>query len=134
MSLESPNFIASGNIKPSRFVKITGDMTVAVCGSADVCFGVSQEGANSAPISDLGVTEYAASDGQNLRVFGPGEVCNIVAGAAVAAGAELRPDADGRGVAMAGAGNETVGAIALEAAGGAGQKIRCFVYRDRRTT
>jgi hypothetical protein len=122
------SFKASANISPSRFVKLSGDKTVAPAGDNGEIIGVSQEGSNKAPLQDMVSTVYAAETGQSLAVYSTGEMCLVEAGAAITAGNLLKSDANGKAVPILGTGTaiQNYGAIALE--GGAnGDKILCLV-------
>jgi len=123
MPLETPSFTASGNIYPSRFVDLSGRHTVAQAAVGSTPFGISQEGTETAPIS--GASSYAASSGGSLRVYGPMESCQLEAGEALSVGAKLKPDANGKGVAIKG--GEAYFAIALKAAAASGEKISVFI-------
>lgn len=108
-----PAFMANGNIYPCRFVKLdtTADHKVLQSGAGDLSIGISQEGTNQAPIPEAS-TQYAAAAGQALKVYGVGERCKLEIGSGgCTAGDLLKPDADGKGVAVT-AGN-TYGAVAL---------------------
>jgi hypothetical protein len=127
--MPSPNFVAGGNILPSRFVKQSGAYTVVQAGAAtDDIVGISQDGTRHPPgtASDDG---NAANTNDQIRVFGVGEICKLTAGAAVTTGNYLKSDASARGipVTQAEVTNVGVGAIALEDAAGAGEVIRVQV-------
>jgi hypothetical protein len=88
-----------------RFVKITAAHQVGLCtAAADKCVGVMQ---NKPQVSGQAAT------------VGIRGISNVMAGAAVAAGASVESDATGRAVTSAGAG---IG-IALAAAGAANELI-----------
>ncbi|QDV26346.1 hypothetical protein [Aureliella helgolandensis] len=87
---------ASGDIAPSRFVKKSGAYLVAQCTAADVPFGISQQGSLATPIP--GASPLAATDGFPIAVYGEEENCLLDAGATVADGAFVKPDANGKGV------------------------------------
>lgn len=89
-----------------RFVKITAAKAINLAGAGDAVAGVLQ----NKPIS-----------GQAATVWGVGSVSKVVAGAAVAAGAFVTPDASGDAV-TAGTGNYIAGE-AIDAAAGAGSII-----------
>jgi hypothetical protein len=118
-----PGYTASGNIEPSRFVRISGAYTVAQCVANEQAIGISHEGSNSAPVA--GAPTRAAAAGDPIRVYGDTETCLIEAGAAFAAGANLKPDAQGR--AIAAVANDRYSAVAQRAAAAAGDKIPCLV-------
>ncbi|MDD4891341.1 MAG: hypothetical protein PHU85_15575 [Phycisphaerae bacterium] len=135
---------ANGTIYPCRFVsmypassnsdcfKVIEDIVVA-----QPIIGVSQEGTLGFPMSasnDMGVTAptAAALDEQDLKVFGPGEVCLIELGGTVNAGDLLMANAttDGKAITFVdGGGTSTpqfIGGIALQY-GVSGEKIRMLV-------
>ena len=80
-----PNFVAGGTIRTSRFVYIsTTEDNTALEGTANAeVVAVSYEGSNYAPLSDLVTTDNAATDGQEFRAYGPGDICLVTAGDAV---------------------------------------------------
>ena len=123
------SFRASANISPSRFVKISGEHTVAAAGDNEEIIGVAQEGSNKAPLADYVSTVYAAEKDQQLSVYSVGEICLVEAGGTISAGQLLKSDSQGRAVAIATSGTtiQNYGAIALQAATAAGQKIRVLV-------
>ncbi|HPP54277.1 MAG TPA: DUF2190 family protein [Thermoguttaceae bacterium] len=127
--MASFSFVASGNIQPSRFVVLSGVRQVAQAGDNGEILGVSQEGSNRAPLQDLVGTVYAAQAGESLLVYSAGEMCLVEAGAAITAGQLLKSDAQGRAVPVAatGATIQNYGAIALEAAAAAGEKVLVLV-------
>ncbi len=120
---------ASGNISPSRFVTLSGEQTVAQAGDNQDILGVAQEGSNRAPLQDYVSTVYAAQAGEQLQVYSVGELCLVEAGAAISAGALLKADSQGRAVPVATSGTtiQNYGAVALQPATAAGQKILCLV-------
>jgi hypothetical protein len=129
MPLYNPAFIAGGDIKPARFVRITGEFTISQCSaSTQSIIGVSQEGTFSPPnlATLLGGTEsgLAASSGQTLKVFGLGDVCMIFAGTGgVTAGTKVKSDADGKAINIGTvAGIYNVGGTALNTVA-AGEKV-----------
>lgn len=123
------SFKASGNISPSRFVTLSGENTVAQAGDNSEIIGVAQEGSNKAPLQDYVSTVYAAETGQQLEVYSTGELCLVEAGAAITAGQLLKSDSQGRAVPVATTGTviQNYGAVALQSATAAGQKILCLV-------
>lgn len=93
---------ASGDIRPSRFVKKSGAYTVAeVAAATDIPLGVSAEGTHDTPIP--GASSLAAATGDILKVYGEEETCLLESGGVVAAGAFVTTDNQGRGVAAAAA-------------------------------
>lgn len=113
---------ANGTILVSRFVKIdtTRNNAVLACGSAGVVFGVAQEGGRVAPIPSVTSDPVqAAIAGENVGVYVDGDECLLAIGSGgITAGAYIRSDTNGAGVALAGtaATVESYGAIALETA------------------
>lgn len=114
---------ASGDIRPSRFVKKSGAYTVAESDANEVCIGISHEGTKAAPLP--GASTLAAAAGDPLRVYSDGETCLLEAGAAVTAGARLKSDADGRGVTAAA--GEPSYAVAERGAAAAGEKMQVVI-------
>ena len=112
-NVSTPSFTASGDIAPSRFVKITGAFKVGQCTVAkERSVGVSQEGLVDTPIPGASST-LAAQAGRHVGVFGPGETCLVQVGAAVTAGALLTGDANAKAIPTTTAGDIYHG-IALE--------------------
>ena len=88
-------------------------------GVAQRILGVSMEGTDYPPYNDPRITVpgYAAIQGEELQVYGPGEICKILLGGTVLFGSTLTSDANGKGVAITPANSGTinfVGGIALE--------------------
>lgn len=85
MKVERPEtFLANGAIANKyRFVKFTADYTVGLCGAGDAADAINLD---TAPAAGAGLL-CAINQSPKLEV-----------GAAVAAGAWLKPDASGRGV------------------------------------
>lgn len=128
----APNYFADGTIEVCRFVKIsptTDEAHGVVQADADsLPVGISADASHDAP-GLTGSLDDAARDGQPIHVHGPGEEALLEVAAAVAQGVFLRPDANGLGVIYT-AGDIAatyVGAISLERATGANQRIRVLV-------
>jgi len=123
------SFRAGGNIAPSRFVSLSGENIVVQAGDNAEVIGAAQEGSNKAPLRDYVSTLYAAETGQSLEVYSSGELCLVEAGAAIAAGNLLKSDSQGRAVPVATSGTtiQNYGAVALQSATAAGQKVLCLV-------
>lgn len=109
---------ASGDINPSRFVAKSGAFLVAQAGAGVIALGISHEGSKAVPLP--GASSLAAQAGDPIAVYGDTESCLLEAGAAFAAGAFLKPDAQGRGITAAT--GERFSAVAEQAAGAAGVK------------
>lgn len=112
---------ATGNIYPCRFVKISGDFSVAQAGANERVFGISQMGTNKPPIPDV-TSQYAAVSGETLRVFQDDEECLLELAATLSAGALLKSDADGKGVAVGTGSVQEAGATLLD--GGVSGELR----------
>lgn len=108
--------IANGNILPYSFVKLdsTTPFNFIQAGAVtDVLFGVSQESTDAAPIPQLTGTQYAAVQGEMLKIYAEGSRCLLKIGAGgCTAGDRLTSDASGNGV--TGASGNIVGAIARD--------------------
>lgn len=137
------NAVAAGTIYPSRIVSLSPS-TSQTAGNyaviedivaAQPCIGVSQEGTTGFPMAatnDMGVTPptAAATSGQQVKVYGPGEVCLVELGGEVNAGDYLKANAttDGKAVQapIATSGQQFVVGQALTH-GVSGEKIRMLV-------
>lgn len=135
----TPPFLkAGGDIYPCRFVKLSAaaDHTGLQAGDNEASIGVSMEGSNYPPLSDLVSTTKAAEDGEYFRLFGDGDQCLLEIGLAVTRGQRLKPDANGRGVPVATTGTtlQNVGAVALASGTASGEKIpvQVLCMRDTR--
>lgn len=114
--------IAGGDITEKRFVKLNGtDNTVVQAGAGEHVFGVAGQGTRNAPYSTLN-DGFIAISGEPVKVFGTGEICPLVVGAAVNAGDRLKSDANGKGIPVAAALDE-FGAVALQDGGADGVEI-----------
>ncbi|MBQ9875373.1 MAG: hypothetical protein IJM30_13040 [Thermoguttaceae bacterium] len=126
-------YVAGGNIYPSRFVKqaTTAPFTVVQATAGAAVVGISQEGTTVVPIDGFtnASSGFAGTEGLPIKVFGEHSECLLEVAAAVAAGTLLKSDADGKGVAAST--GDLVGARALEASTAAGQKIRVAVEIQR---
>lgn len=114
---QSPNLIAGGTINPSVFVKVStaADNTVLQAVAGDKVIGISQVGTKF-PQGVVGSTGEAADAGDNIELFGFGDVTLLLAGSGgFTAGQFLKSDANGAGVPITGTTTpEAVGAVALE--------------------
>ncbi len=108
-----PGAVASTDLSAHqfKFVDIDASGEIAVAGAGVDSVGVLQN--------------KPSAQGRAATVWGPGSVCKVIAGAAVAAGARVTPDATGRAV-TAVTGNRINGR-ALMAAGAAGEIISVFI-------
>ncbi len=114
------------DVAPSIFVKREAgvDHSVVPCTAGDIAVGVSDEGSRSAPIPDA--VPLAGKEGESAQVYSLGEPCEVFAGAAIAAGDFLKPDADGKAVPAA-AGNQ-YSAVA-DASAAVGEKVKVTIER-----
>jgi len=134
MPLEK-GFRAGGTIRPSRFVKITGDSTVEECDAGDPIFGISGEWTRDTPVDVYTSTGInAALDGDQVTIYGTGDAgCLLEIAGVVTAGSLLQSDANGAGIVLTtipATADQEAGAVALEA-GAAGDKIRVQVLARR---
>ncbi|MEW5885552.1 MAG: capsid cement protein [Pseudomonadota bacterium] len=105
------NFVAAAALEPSRIVVLSAADTAAL--------------ATSATAASIGISDQIqVAAGQRIDVVVAG-IADVTAGAAVAHGAPLTADAQGRAVTAA-AGNRVIG-VALDAAAAAGDRIRCVI-------
>lgn len=127
-----PNLMAGGNISPSRFVMMDTDPNQCIQATDNAeTIGVTHDSTNYAPLSDQTVSEYAAKDGQNVRLFGDGDVCLITAAEALSVGDEVKADGDGKAQAIATTGttNQQVAAVMLEAASAEDVLAKCYLIK-----
>lgn len=122
-----PQLKAGGDVYPSRFVKMSAaaDFTLLQADANAEVIGIAQEGSKQPPLSDLITgTPKAAESGDALHIYTEGDVCLLECGGNVTRGGLLKPDADGKGVAIGTTETtiENYGAIALQN-GAAGEKI-----------
>lgn len=126
MPATSPNVMAYGNIRPSRFCKpdTDHDHGALEADANERVFGISMEGSREAPIPSVS-TIYAAQSGDSFKMYGDGEECLLELGGTVGYGDLLKSDADGKGVAIATSGTtlQHYGARALTD-GASGELIR----------
>lgn len=118
-------FYANGeNIRPCRFVTISGNNGLVEADANERCIGITRQDEKFPPLNDLVSTNYHAQDGDEVRLYGLGDICLLQYGGTVTAGDYLKSDADGQGVVIAASGTtpQYVGAIALQ--GGASGERR----------
>lgn len=127
-------FMANGNIKASRFVKVDTTVNNAVLQAStnQAVIGISQEGTKYPPASDQ-TNVYAAEQYDNIEVYADGvDECLLCLGTGGAyAGARLVSDSDGCGTiaATTGATAQNIGAIAMQS-GLSGELIRVKVFKQ----
>lgn len=119
--MTAPNYIANGDINPSRFVIIdssSNNAVISATGTGTMLVGVSQEWSELAPIP--GASSKAAAAGDPIKVYGLGDVCFLAATTAGwTAGDRLSSNSSGQGVTDTTSGH-WFGAIALTTLTGAG--------------
>ncbi|MGD9644315.1 MAG: capsid cement protein [Pirellulales bacterium] len=130
-----PQLVAGGNINPARFIiqDTTANNTALQAGANGKTIGVSQDGPKDPP--GTGGSSLAAAAGEMFSHFTLGQICRMEAGDAITAGDELESDTNGKAVPVAATAATVryVGAIALEAAGGAGEFLQVLVCRYTKT-
>ncbi len=110
----SPSLISGGNIKCSSFVMLdtSNDLTVIQSTSNAKIIGISQAGTHNAPGSSTTDT-LAAIAGQQIALFGLGDVCLLACGSGWTVGDLLESNAAGLGITVTTDGHN-FGAVALE--------------------
>lgn len=133
MPTNGPQLVANGDILPCRFVSLDttagADNYGVQTGANGHALGISGQGTDQAPLSDLVSTAKHAVAGELIRLHPDGDVCLLEIGAAVTQDQRLKSDSVGRGVPIAtsGAALQQIGAIALESSAIVGAKIRVQV-------
>ncbi len=126
-----PQLMARGDIHTCRFVKIdpANDQSALECGANIRPIGISYEGSDYPPLSDVTVSDHAARDAGYMGLYGEGDICLIEVGDAVVRGNLLKADANGRGVPIltAGAVTEHYGCVVTQSGAASGEKVRCQV-------
>ena len=110
--------ISGGTIRTARFVKqsTAADQTFLEADANEQAVGISDVAPKAAPIDGANATDIAAS-GDQFMYHPEGNVCLLEIGSGgVTRGAQIKSDADGKGVlaATTGATMQWVGAMALE--------------------
>ncbi|MEM4368586.1 MAG: DUF2190 family protein [Candidatus Anstonellales archaeon] len=129
--LQSPSFVAGGNISPGRVVLISGDFTVSQV-TADAA------NANARKVVGIATTgfrrpqgfadyQYAAIAGEPIRVYGTGEVCLAEAGEDLVAGDRLAFNANGQVVKVTSVTGALVSVGIALAGANAGEYVRVYV-------
>tara|TARA_R110002111_G_scaffold248586_1_gene312362 strand:- start:108 stop:515 length:408 start_codon:yes stop_codon:yes gene_type:complete len=127
MASQNRSFIARGTILPSVFVKQKAgdDHGIIQAVADDEAVGICYEGTRDAPVD--GITPTSAVDGESCRIYVEDEPCEVIAGATIAAGDKLKPNADAHAIPTTTAGDIY---SAIAAAGAvAGQRCKCTVRR-----
>lgn len=129
-----PNLQAGGTIRPCRFVKVTDDHVGSEADANERVIGISGVDTNQPPLSDLVSSSNHATVGQQLKLFGEGDVCLLEIGDTVTASQLLKSDADGKGVPIATTGTtiQNIGARALQGgAAGAFIQVQVTIFSER---
>lgn len=133
MSQNPSMLVAGGNINPCRFVKrdssadhqgLEGSANAIVC-------GIAGESSRLAPLENYVTTNYHAIAGEPIRLHPEGDTDVLLEMVATcSAGDRLKSDASGKGTPILTTGTtiQHFGAIAEEACGIAGQKIKVRVF------
>lgn len=120
---------ASGTIRRARFVKVSGNNTVAEAGANERCIGVAGVGSREAPIPSVTADPpEAAQSGDAVRVHlqnNLDEALRVEAGGTITAGDLLESGSGGVAVTATGSGTHLIEAIALEG-GVAGELLKIF--------
>lgn len=126
--MPNPNYRAGGKIYPKRFVTLqtNEDLTVEQSGAGELAIGISGIGAKYAPIPEVSDNPHA-EEGDQPKVHGFGEEAYLTAGESLAAGAKLKPDTNGKGVAASA--GEYYSAVALTATTDEDEDVRVFIER-----
>ena len=133
MSLENISFFASGNVNVQSFLSIVSGQPYYVTqatGSTPIV-GIAQEGPVNAPGTPAQTNLYAATQGLELRVYGPGETALLICGGTINAGDYLTATTNGFGltVPLTATGQSFVGAQALEnGVSGVSIPVRVLTY------
>jgi len=115
--LTIPSLTAAADLSAKQFffVEISADRAVNLAGDGE---------------DVLGVLQNKPTSGQSAQVNGVGSITKVVAGAAIVAGANVSPDAAGKGKTTV-SGNYIAG-TALEAAGADGDVITVVLSQHGR--
>lgn len=124
----SRSFMPSGNITPSRFVKIDTSKAggyVLQAGAGDVVIGIAQPGTRQAPFPGLDDGYAGIADVNIIEVHTEQDHCWVEAGGTITNGDLLKSGSGGVAVTAASDG-DYYGARALQS-GTSGQLIECIV-------
>lgn len=125
----SMSLMPSGNIAPSRFVKLDASKVGGYglqAGAGDVVFGVSEPGVRQPPIAGFDDGFAGIADSNAICVYTEKDECWLECGAAVTYGDFLKSDTNGKGI-TASADGDYYGAQALQTSTAAGQLVRVLV-------
>lgn len=124
---QDASFVAEEDIPVSVFVKRgTGDFGMVVCGAGEVAdIGVSHQGTQDTQLPGAVAPFLAALEGTSCKIYGNAKTCEVIAGAAVIAGAKLKPDANG--LAIAAVATDEYSAVANNSASAINERISCTI-------
>lgn len=119
MPFESLPMIAGGDIRPSRFVKVStaADMTCLEADANEKIIGVSSDATQDAPLANADTD--AAEAGDQVHIQPIGSKCKVTVGSGgVTRGAQVKSDSDGKAVlaATTGTTSQWIAGTALESA------------------
>lgn len=135
MPVNNPSYVMGEDVGPSLFVKQdpANDFQALKATLGAEPLGVTHEGTRDAPIP--GAAALAAVAGESVRVYGLGEVCEVLVGSlAIVAGDHVAPDANSK--AQPSVHGFPYGGKALNASAASG-KVRVAIERgveDKRGT
>lgn len=96
------SFIANGNVLPYSFVKMDATApfkVIQAAAASDVPIGIAAEYTQATPLPSDSSTQYAATAGNELRVYSVGTRCLLKAGSGgLTVGNRVVSDASGNGV------------------------------------
>lgn len=123
MAQLTPNLVASGNVRPNRFIKLSGTNTGAECSAAtDTPIGVSDQSVKT-PSSI-----YNATSGTPIFLQQPNEVWVYADDVtSITAGSKLSPGTTGGAVIYANNATNVPCALALETPSENGVLFRCML-------
>jgi hypothetical protein len=119
--MASPNFLANGTIQPSTFVMLdpsSNERVITCTANSAFPIGIAQQGVKYFPTPGSATNE-AADAGDQIQVYGAGDVCLLsISTAGITTGQLITSNSLGQGVAASG--SNICGAVALETLSGAG--------------
>lgn len=127
----SRSYVATGNIAPSRAVKLSTTLPgkVTEADADEKCVGISGETVRRAPATGID-DGYHAIAGENCLVYTVGDECLAEVGGTVTIDDRLVPDADGKLITST-TDNEWIIAHALQS-GVSGQLLKVVVVEAQR--
>jgi hypothetical protein len=120
----TPNLRASGTIRTSRIVKMSGNHKGAEADANEQAIGISMQDGKYPPLNDLVTTNNHAETDDVIRLHGDGDICLLEAGGTWVAGDFLKSDADGKGVQAATSGTTMQNVVGIAQEGAASGEKR----------